>query len=220
MKNVRLKASIYAITIVSAIAWTSLAWISSVDLSAAREFFGLIPKVVTFDVLVVVVFTKWGWKHRCFRGWLVPFPNLHGTWMGSIYSDWINPETKEGVPPIPVMLTINQSFSHISCMMHTGEMKSHSVVEGFNIDLDRQIKQLAYIYTSTPRAVLNERSVPHDGSIVFDIVELPSRKLTGRYWTERRTKGEISLSFHNEGLLEELPASTPRHPVTESDKIR
>ncbi len=91
------------------------------------------------------------------------------------------------------MLTISHSLFHINCTMHTGEMKSISMAEGFNIDKDKQIKQLSYIYTSKPRIVLNERSSQHDGAIVFEIIESPEKKLNGRYWTERKTNGEIII---------------------------
>ncbi|MCF7817654.1 MAG: hypothetical protein K9M54_07210 [Kiritimatiellales bacterium] len=117
MKNVHIKSSIYVLVIMSALAWLLLAWISHVDMSAASSFLSLIPKVVTIDLVFVFVFTKWGWKWKYFRGWLVPFPNLHGSWSGNIYSDWINPETGKKAPPIPVLLTINQSFFHVSCKM-------------------------------------------------------------------------------------------------------
>lgn len=220
MKNLQVKSSIYALVVVSAIAWFTLAWFSNLDLSAATNFFSLIPKVVTCDLLLVFIFTKWSWKWKAFRGWLVPFPNLNGTWTGNIYSDWVNPETGEGVAPIPVMLTINQSFFHINCKMMTGEMESFSTSEGFNIDPERQLKQLAYIYTSKPRIALNQRSVPHDGSIVFDIIETPSRKLKGRYWTERKTLGEIILMQHSSDILEDLPENFSQHPVTEKENLR
>ena len=170
MKNIQLKSSIYSVVILSATAWILLAWLSGVDLSTTSAFLSLIPKVVTFDFILILAFTKWGWKWKIFRGWLVPFPNLNGSWTGNIYSSWINPETGNGVPPIPVMLTVNQSFFHINCKMKTGEMDSFSVSEGFNVDAERQIKQLAYIYTSKPRISLNARSLPHDGSMVFDII--------------------------------------------------
>ncbi len=130
MKNIQLKSSIYTLVIVSAIAWFLLARLSDVDLSAATSFFSLIPKVVTIDLLIIMLFTKWGWKWKVFRGWLVPFPNLNGSWTGNIDSDWNNPKTGKGVPPIPVLLTVNQSFFHISCKMMTGEMDSFSVSEG------------------------------------------------------------------------------------------
>jgi hypothetical protein len=220
MRNVTIKSFIYLLVGISAAAWFFLAYIGGLDLSKIKDFFGLIPKVVSFDLLIIAAFVKWGWKLKVFRGWLVPFPNLNGTWVGSIYSDWKNPETGKKPPRIPVMLTINQSFFHISCKMRTSEMESSSYSEGFLIDPDRQIKNLAYSYTSRPRLSLNERSTPHDGTAVFQIIENPNKKLAGRYWTERLTKGEIALEFYSEELLEELPGDLGEHPVTEDENRR
>ncbi|KQT33262.1 hypothetical protein [Methylophilus sp. Leaf414] len=217
MRNITIKSSLYVLVGISAIAWFSLAYFSDLDLSKFKDFFGLIPKVVTIDLLIMAIFVKWGWKLKVFRGWLVPFPNLNGSWVGFIYSDWKNPNTGEKPPPIPVMLTVNQSFSHISCMMRTAEMESSSYSEGFIIDPDRQIKNIAYSYCSKPRISLSDRSTPHDGTAVFKIIEKPELKLVGRYWTERLTKGEIKLEFHSAELLEELPDDFGNHPVTENE---
>lgn len=218
--NIQLKNSVYSLVLISAIVWFVLAWFFGSNFSEAKVFFKLVPNVVTIDLFIIAVFTKWLWKFKCFREWLVPFPNINGSWIGYIHTNWVNPETEQRVPPIPVMLTVNQSFSQISCIMHTSEMKSYSISEGFNIDKDRQIKQLTYIYTSRPRILLNQRSVPHDGAIVFDIIEAPEKKLTGRYWTERDTKGEIVLNFHNTSILEEIPEFIGLHPVTENINVR
>ena len=220
MRNVTLKSSLYLLIGISAVAWFALAHLNELDLSKVKDFFGLIPKVVSIDLLVIAAFVKWGWKFKLFRGWLVPFPNLKGTWVGYIYSDWKSPETCEKPPPIPVMLTVNQSFFHVSCVMRTEEMESSSYIEGFLIDTDRQIKQLAYSYTSKPRLSLSERSIPHDGSAVFKITEKPKSKLIGRYWTERLTKGEIFLEHYAKELLEELPDLLGEHPVTELENRR
>ena len=40
-------------------------------------------------------------------------------------------------------------------------------------------------------------------------------KLKGQYWTDRKTKGEIIVSFYDKKLLEEIPKSIGTHPVTE-----
>jgi len=215
MRNVTIKKSLYLLVGVSALAWFSLAYFTGLDLSKVKDFFGLVPKVVSIDLLIITVFVKWGWKLKVFKGWLVPFPNLTGSWLGYIHSDWKNPTTGEKPPPIPVLLTINQSFFHISCMMSTGEMESFSYSEGFQIDPERQVKNIAYSYTSKPRLSLSERSITHDGTAVFKIVEKPKLKLVGRYWTERLTKGEIVLNYHSKELLEELPDQLGKHPVTE-----
>jgi hypothetical protein len=220
MRNVTIKSSLYLLVGVSAAAWFLLAYLSQLDLSKVKDFFGLVPKVVSIDLLVIAVFVKWGWKFKIFRGWLVPFPNINGTWVGFIYSDWKDPEAGGKPPPIPVMLTVNQSFFHISCVMRTSEMESSSYSEGFLIDSDRQIKKVAYSYASKPRLSLNERSVSHDGTAVFQIIEKPKQKLIGRYWTERLTKGEIVLEHHSEELFEELPVSLGEHPVTEHENRR
>lgn len=220
MRNVAVKSALYLLVGFSAASWFLLAYYGGQDLSQVKDFFGLVPKVVTIDLLIVAVFVKWGWKLKAFRGWLVSFPNLSGTWLGFIYSDWVNPKTGEKPPPIPVMLTVNQSFAHISCVMRTSEMESISYSEGFLIEPERQIKSVAYSYMSKPRLSLNERSIPHDGTAVFNIVERPKKKLTGRYWTERLTKGEIVLEYHSADLLEELPDDLGVHPVTEAENRR
>jgi hypothetical protein len=220
MRNVTLKNFIYLLVGISALALFLLASISGIDLSKAKDFFSLVPKVVTIDLLISAVFVKWGWKIQIFRGWLVPFPDLSGTWRGFIYSDWRNPATGKKSAPIPVMLTVNQSFFHVSCVMRTGEMESSSYSEGFLIDPDRQMKSVAYSYTSKPRLTLSERSIPHDGTAVFQVIEIPKKKLVGRFWTERLTKGEIRLEYCSKRLLEELPDEMREHPVTEHENKR
>lgn len=220
MKNSVNKFSLYLLIGLSAFAWILLAHYGGLDLSNLQDFIGLVPKVVTIDLIAIAIFVKWGWKLKVFRGWLVPFPNLNGTWVGHIYSDWRNPSTGEKPDPIPVMLTIHQSYFHISCVMRTSEMESFSYSEGFQIDAERQIKQIAYSYTSNPRLSVRERSPPHDGTAVFQIVEKPKPRLTGRYWTERQTRGELRLDFHSKEVLEELPESLSPHPVTEDENRR
>lgn len=220
MRNVTIKSSIYLLVCISAMAWFSLAYFSDLNLAKVKDFFGLVPKVISIDLLIIAVFVKWGWRLKIFRGWLVPFPNLNGSWLGLIYSDWKIPNTEEKIPPIPVMLTINQSFFQISCKMCTGEMDSSSYSEGFLIDPDRQIKNIAYSYTSTPRLSLSDRSTPHDGTAVLKIVEKPQLKLVGRYWTERLTKGEIILHYRSKELLEEIPDNFDAHPLTEDENRR
>ena len=217
MQNIKIKNFIYLLVGFSGLIWFILACLSKLDLSVAKDFFSLAPKVISIDLIVIGVFVKWGWKFKVFRSWLVPFPNVNGTWLGNIRSDWIDPKTGERVPLIPVMLTIKQSFNKLNCVMHTTEMKSTSISEGFNINIDKQVKQLSYIYTSKPRITLNKRSVPHDGAIVFDIIETPSKKMKGRYWTERNTTGEIILTYKSKVIFEEMPEETPEHPVTESE---
>jgi len=172
-----------------------------------------IPKVVTADLLLVGVFMKWGWRWKYFQGWLVPFPDLNGTWQGHIQTNWKDAQGKTP-GPIPAMLTINQTFGRISCVMRTGEMESRSYVEGFCIDKERQIRQLCYSYNSKPKSILRDWSTPHDGSILFNIIGKHVYKLEGEYWTQRQTIGTITLTFLTKNLLDELPIDLPIQPLS------
>jgi len=204
----------------SAIIWFGLAWVNNLDLSVAKDFFSLVPKVVSVDLLLIALFVKWGWKLKLFRGWLVPFPNLNGTWTGHIYSNWVDEATGQKIAPIPAMLTIKQNFFTASYVVRTSEMQSDSYVEGFIINEERQQKELSYSYTCKPRVSLAHRSNPHDGACVLSIIEKPKRRLKGRYWTERPTTGEMIFDFHSDDLLEELPNENYEHPKTEPENRR
>jgi len=213
MKNLNIRAFLFILLGLSAIAWFGIASLIKVDLSNFIEYIKILPQVVSIDLIIYAFFVNWGWKWKIFQSWLVPFPNLNGTWEGYIYSDWIDPKTKNKIDPIPVILTIKQSFSKISCIMKTAEMISQSYGEDFKIDKDRQIRQLVYSYSSKPKLSFSDRSSIHDGTILFDILGNPVSKLKGEYWTSRKTTGEIILKYREKNLLEEIPDDLGKHPM-------
>jgi len=138
---------------------------------------------------------------------------LNGTWQGEIQTNW---KDSNGISPdpIPVALAIKQSFGHISCIMRTGEMESTSFAEGFCIDKDNQIRKLCYSYTSKPKSNLRDRSTPHDGTMVFNIIGNPVHKLEGEYWTQRQTTGVVTLTIRTKAVLDEFPSDLPPHPLS------
>ena len=215
MNNLNIKYFVYILTAMSAGLCLIIAAVKGIDLRQAsyQELFGMLPPVVTVDIICTTLFVKWLWKWKFFYRWLVPFPNLNGTWEGTIRSDWMNPETGEVIPPIPATIGIKQSFLNISCVVRTGEMRSDSYTGEFRIDPDRQIKQLIYTYSSNPRPKVSDRSTPHNGTVVLNIVEDTVKKLEGRYWTERKTTGEMCFKFSGKNILDELPNELPKHPL-------
>jgi len=214
MKNLNVKAFIYILLFFSAILWFAFAFFGGLRLYNLWAFLKLFPNVATLDLLVWSLFAKWGWRWKIFQGWLVPFPDLNGTWQGNIRSNWTDKETGKKPPAISAILSIKQTFGKISCVMRTAEMVSHSYIEGFTLDRDKQIRQLTFSYTSRPKPSVKERSTPHDGTIVFDLIGKPVSKLEGRYWTDRETTGEITLAYRGKELLEEIPDDFPPHPVS------
>jgi len=215
MKNLNYKNFIWIILVVSTFVWWIIARVKGIDLSNLWILLKQIPNVAFINGLLFAMFAKWGWKFKIFQGWLVPFPNLNGTWQGTIQTTWVDPKTNKTPDSIPVLLTIKQSFLHLSCVMRTAEMASYSFAEDFKIDHEKQIKQVVYSYMSKPTVNLSERSSMHEGTIIFDILGNPVNKLSGQYWTARKTTGVIELVFREKTLLDQLPSDFSEHPMAD-----
>lgn len=205
MRNLNTKAFIWILVGVSIAVWVGLLYLFGLDPEATWNAARFLPTVVTFDVGVWLLFVKWGWKFKPFQGWLVPFPNLEGTWQGELKSTWINPETQSKLNPIPVILVIKQSFLSISAIMYSREMMSRSYAAEFLIDHDSGLKKLVYTYTSEPKVEVRGRSQVHNGTTTLGVINQPRRALRGEYWTNRETTGDIILEYQCRELLEDFP---------------
>lgn len=212
MKNLNLRPFLFILLAFSGLVWFCIAAASGLNMQNFVDFMRPIPKVVTADLLLVGIFTKWLWRWKLLQGWLVPFPDLNGTWQGHIQTNWKDAEGKTP-GPIPTILTIKQTFGRMSCVMRTGEMESHSYLEGFCIDKEAQVRRLCYSYTSKPKTALRSRSTPHDGTMLLNVIGTPVHKLEGEYWTQRQTNGSVALTFREQELLDELPADLSAHPM-------
>jgi hypothetical protein len=208
--NVNQKAFLFLILIPSGLYWFFSFGAQSP--ASLYEFLKPLPKIVGFDLTLIWLFTKWWWKWKIWRGWLVPFPDLNGTWLGTIQSTW---EKEPGVrlAPIPVMLTVKQTFGYMNCVMRTGEATSNSYIAGFRIVEEHQERELCYSYVGTPSAVARSRSAVHYGSIRLTITGDPATKLQGDYWTDRKTTGTVTLTFKQRELLDVLPPEFAPHPM-------
>src|SRR5258708_7404620 len=193
MKHLNLNRFLAAITIISFLAYFIILDLNPVKESTFVNYLRIVPTVITVDTIIGFLFVQYLWRFKIFRGWLVPFPNLNGSYKGTIQTTWIDPITNERPAPIPATLTINQTFFRISCVMRTKEMVSYSFISDFILDKDEQVKKLAYSYSSNPKQVVIERSPQHLGTMVFEIEEKPKWRLVGEYWTGRKTTGVIEM---------------------------
>ena len=214
MKNINLRNSLFLLIGISAGIFFALVKIQQVPELNVINIAKLIPQIVTFDLILIWCFSSFWWKYRIFKGWLVPFPNLNGTWKGFIQTTWVDPITNSRPDPIPAILTIKQSFFTISCVMRTAEMTSRSITSSFILDKDSQRKQLLYSYDSNPAQTVKERSPQHYGTMIFDIIETPTKKLKGEYWAGRKTTGQIEMSFWKSERLDFYPEELGGHPVS------
>lgn len=197
--------------------WAAVLYISKTGLAISWDAVKQLPVVVTVYAILSYVFTKWLWRVPLLQGWLVPFPDLQGTWQGEIRSTWRDPKTDQKLPPLPVILVIKQSFLSISCAMHTRESESYSTAAQISQDEDGTLR-LSFNYTNRPKASVRDRISMHDGAAILRIVRGNNRLLQGEYWTSRRTTGDISLKFRSRALSEDFSAHIAGPTVTMSRK--
>jgi hypothetical protein len=190
--------------------WVGVLYISKTGLAISWDAVKQLPAVVTVYAILSYVFTKWLWRAPLLQGWLVPFPDLHGTWQGEIRSTWRDQKTRQALPPIPVLFVIKQSFLAINCTMHTQESDSYSHAAQFGQDDDGTLR-LSFNYTNRPKATVRDHITIHDGAAILRIGGR-RRTLEGEYWTSRRTTGDISLKFSSRELLEDNPGHSPVTP--------
>ena len=213
MKNIKVRPFAFFMFGLFAVCFIAVGLATGAEVRDVWSALKIAYKTVPILLIVWMVFVLYAWKWRIFRNWLVPFPCLEGTWQGHLQTTWKNPDTGEVPGPIPVLLTIRQTFGRISCVMRTAEMTSRSYGADFWIDNDEQVRKLAYCYASVPSVLIPDRSQPHDGAMLFEIIGEPAQKLRGNYWTTRKTTGEVALTFKCRERLDDLPDDFGSHPM-------
>jgi hypothetical protein len=113
------------------------------------------------------------------------FPDLNGTWQGRI--------TLENGDQIAVCSVIRQSLLVTQIDMHGESMKSITLETTPTIEQGQ--KKLYYVYSCTPK---DPARPSYHGSTLFDIRVVDEEKnkkieLSGRYYTDRKTIGRITL---------------------------
>lgn len=156
----------------------------------------LVSIAVFFVGTVLIAAFNWSWRWLWARiPWLSTslFPDLNGTWKGTLQTTWVN---EHGVVPgpIPATIWIRQSLLTIHVQQQTGESDSWSVRVFPEATADAGRFALWYSYDNQPRAAVRARSARHDGIARLELaVPVGADRLTGQYFTSRRTTGDIEV---------------------------
>lgn len=134
------------------------------------------------------------------------FPDLNGTWTGQLQSTWIDPETGSQVPSIKVSVTIRQTLLGTTVRLNTATSSSKSVRVFLEADRANKRYVVHHFYANEPNAQARQQLIPHLGMASLECDwEVDRDRLTGRYFTDRKTTGDIDL--RRVGGLAEPPAA-------------
>jgi hypothetical protein len=175
-------------------------WVQS-----GKSDFGL-SKVFSAAVLVAtIIIALWDiWLWRLPLAQRIPgTPRcIRGTWQGVLTTFWIDPKTGVSPDPKKVYLVIRQSASHVSVKLLTNESRSSSAFA--TIKLEDGSCELLYLYLNRPDSRHESRSRMHHGSTTLDLSGSPVKRLKGRYWTDRDTRGELDFDKRNSEIVDDF----------------
>jgi len=200
VKNIRREAAICLQLGGFVIIWVLVLLASRAEFRINWEALKRLPEVFTIYSGIHLSFTSWAWRLRIFQGWLVPLPDLQGTWAGTAQTTWSDSTTGQSTAPLPVLLVIRQSFSSVSCVLYSKESSSFSTSAQIVCEENGLPPRLIFTYSNRPRAAVRERSKTHDGAAILRIVEGSPRVLEGDYWTDRKTTGDLGLLFRSRAM--------------------
>ena len=123
------------------------------------------------------------------------FPDLNGTWEGTMVSTWVDPATGKPLPDIPTTLWIRQNLFSMSIKLRTKESTSYSTRCVLEAEHDAGRFRIWYSYDNQPKAEVAYRSSQHEGVAWLEMdIDDDDNRLAGQYYSSRRTAGDMTYT--------------------------
>ncbi|NNP67942.1 hypothetical protein [Acinetobacter sp. Ac_5812] len=118
-------------------------------------------------------------------------PIVHGLWKGSLISNYKNSEGYQ-IPPIEIYFYVKQTFLITTIKSFTSNQKSESVITALSQNKDTDTT--TFLYTYKFYRTRNSENKVTFGSGDLNLTD-NGKILTGIYWTNSNTCGEIVLNL-------------------------
>lgn len=166
-------------------------YVSGVHIQAgAKQALSYLPTILTF---LVALWDIWLWQLPVLQR-LAKRP-----WIAGIWSATLTPTAASVIPkggnrgPIEAYIIIQQTFWTIGVRQYTSESRSDSRATMWSETTGGSERTLTFTYANRPRQELENRSRPHLGTAALNVVGLRPSTITGDYFTDRYTKGDMTL---------------------------
>ncbi|MGY4289035.1 hypothetical protein ACVWXO_008255 [Bradyrhizobium sp. LM2.7] len=149
--------------------------------------------IATVSVAIFNKYWRWLWRRVPLLSKIV-FPDLNGTWKGTLHSNWKDPRTGSGPGPIDTTIWIRQTLLSISVQQQTKESPSRSTRMFVEANLEADSYRLWYSYDNKPHANVSPYSPDHEGVCRLEMhIGLSDKKMSGQYYTGRSTAGNLLI---------------------------
>jgi SMODS-associating 2TM, beta-strand rich effector domain len=157
-----------------------------------KQALSYLPAALT---VAVTFWDVWLWRQPIVHR-LSGRPFLAGTWQVEL-----QPTAESHIPsggnrgPIEAYVIVFQSYWSISVRQYTNEGHSDSRAAIWTKGGSTSGHGLTYTYSNTPRYEFEHRSMAHRGTALIDVTGRKPAILSGYYFTDRYTKGDMHLKL-------------------------
>lgn len=173
--------------------YSLLLYLSGVELDSwTKRLLAFLPAL---GAGLLTLWDVWLWHLPGVKN-LVRRPRLDGLWQVTLI-----PTDDSHIPeggnrgPIAAFLVINQSYWSIHLRQYTAESASRSRAFFWEQLNGADTERLAFIYENDPKQSQQHRSMKHLGSCILDSTNRRPRTMSGVYFTDRYTKGDMEIQL-------------------------
>lgn len=174
------------ITIWVAIILFSARVIISWETLSLYDTFGYAGEAIALTAVLMGIYEKWLWRYMPFKN----MPVLKKDYDGTLLSTFDNKERT-------AHLHIKQTLFSVKIVQTTNESKSTSISASIE-DICGE-KNLIYTYINMPQAVHKSKSCIHYGTCILTVNDT-AETLTGSYYTDRKTTGDMNITFQSKSV--------------------
>ncbi|QQR85910.1 MAG: hypothetical protein IPJ76_15065 [Flavobacteriales bacterium] len=145
---------------------------------------------ITLVFFFWVYFINYGWRQKAFS-WIAPRPNLSGTWVGHLESNWTPKQPVSYQNVLPIVMSIHQNFFGLVIKSYTERAEGTSVLARAFSRKETAETLLTYIYSL--RDEFTAGSGKQQGAGVLRVVRGTHLEMNGEYWTNTKTQGRLIL---------------------------
>lgn len=183
---------IWALTIVGAAVYVVfLLWELDGQELTTQTLLSPLPRVVAVVVFAWFLFERFVWRIPLLHPWLVPVPDLNGTWGGTLKSNFAGSHAQ-----IEAFLVVRQTLTTLRASLFTSSSVS-TIISGRIVPTPEGSQLLVSVYSASARLLEQPTNRAHRGAMVLSAHTSPARSLSGDYWTDRGTAGELEFKSHS-----------------------
>ena len=172
-------------------AYTAILALSGISLdSVAKLVIGCLPPVATSALLL---WDLWAWRQPWLNR-LTHRPRIDGLWEATL-----TPTEESHIPeggnrgPIRAFIVVTQSYWSLHIRQMTAESASDSKSFFWARIPGDDVERLSFLYENEPRPEHKSRSQRHLGSCSLNTARLVPKTISGSYFTDRYTQGEMKI---------------------------